>query len=317
MKERRKLGSSNLEIAPLVLGGNVFGWTIDESQSFKILDGFVDAGFNMIDTADSYSRWVPGNQGGESETIIGNWMKKNKKRYDVLVATKLGGDMGNGKKGLKREYIKQAAEASLKRLQTDHIDLYQVHHDDPETPVEETIEALNKLITEGKVRFIGASNVSSERIREANQFAKDNNFQSYISLQPLYNLYSRQKFEKEYLSLTEEEDLGVIPYYSLASGFLTGKYRSEKDFSKSVRGKKMSKYLDERGKKILAAMDKISAEKKAALAEIAISWLLHKPYITAPIASATNKDQLSQLIGGAQMQLTEEEMKLLDNASAY
>lgn len=228
MTNKRKLGESDLLISPLTFGGNVFGWTLDERKSFEVLDAFSGAGFNFIDTADSYSRWVPGNHGGESETIIGNWLKKSGNRKEMIIATKLGSDMGDGKKGLSAKYIKQAVEASLKRLQTDYIDLYQSHYDDPETPVSETMTAFNELIKEGKVRYIGASNLSATRIKESNDFARENNLQPYISLQPLYNLYSRKEFEDEYLKLATDEPLGVIPYYSLASGFLTGKYRSEK-----------------------------------------------------------------------------------------
>ena len=315
--EKRKLGKSDLLVSPLTFGGNVFGWTLNETQSFKILDAFVDAGFNFIDTADTYSTWVPGNHGGESETIIGNWLKKNGKRADVIIATKLGGDMGNGKKGLSAKYIKEEVEASLKRLQTDHIDLYQSHYDDPETPVSETMSAFNELIKEGKVRYIGASNFSAARIKESNDFARQNNLQPYISLQPLYNLYDRQKFENEYLKLVTDEGLGVIPYYSLASGFLSGKYRSEADLGKSPRGQGIKKYLDERGLRILKAMDKVAADQQASLSEIAIAWLLHKSYITSPIASATKENQLKELLNGTALKLTSEQMNQLDEASSY
>lgn len=316
--EKRKLGKSELLVSTLMFGGNVFGWTIDEKESFKILDSFVDAGFNFIDTADTYSRWVPGNKGGESETIIGNWMKKNGKRKEVLIATKLGGDVGKGKKDLSAQYVKEASEASLKRLQTDHIDLYQTHYDDLDTPVEETMTALNQLIKEGKVRYIGASNLSAERIKASNEFARKNNLQPYISLQPLYNLYDRQKFEHEYLKLVTEEDLAVLPYYALASGFLSGKYRNENDLQKSARGEGIGKkYLNERGYTILSAMDKIAAEQKVPLSEIAIAWLLQKPFITSAIVSATNEKQLQELINATNLKLTNEQMKELDDASEY
>lgn len=315
--EKRKLGTSDLLVSPLTFGGNVFGWTLNETESFKILDAFVDDGFNFIDTADTYSTWVPGNNGGESETIIGKWLKKSGKRKDVIIATKLGGDMGNGKKGLSAKYIKEEVEASLKRLQTDHIDLYQSHYDDPETPVSETIIAFNDLIKEGKVRYIGASNFSAGRIKESNDFARQNNLQPYISLQPLYNLYDRQKFENEYLKLVTDEGLGVIPYYSLASGFLSGKYRSEADLNKSPRGQGIKKYLDERGLKILTAMDKVAAEQNVPLSQIAIAWLLHKPYISSAIASATSGKQLSELINAITLQLSKDQMQQLDKASAY
>jgi aryl-alcohol dehydrogenase-like predicted oxidoreductase len=316
--EKRKLGKSELLVSTLMFGGNVFGWTIDEKESFKILDSFVDAGFNFIDTADTYSRWVPGNKGGESETIIGNWMKKNGKRKEVLIATKLGGDVGKGKKDLSAQYIKEASEASLKRLQTDHIDLYQTHYDDLDTPVEETMTALNELIKEGKVRYIGASNLSAERIKASNEFARKNNLQPYISLQPLYNLYDRQKLEHEYLKLVTEEDLAVLPYYALASGFLSGKYRNENDLQKSARGEGIGKkYLNERGYTILSAMDKVAAEQKVPLSEIAIAWLLQKPFITSAIVSATNEKQLQELINATNLKLTNEQMKELDGASEY
>lgn len=316
--EKRKLGKSELLVSTLMFGGNVFGWTIDEKESFKILDSFVDAGFNFIDTADTYSRWVPGNKGGESETIIGNWMKKNGKRKEVLIATKLGGDVGKGKKDLSAQYVKEASEASLKRLQTDHIDLYQTHYDDLDTPVEETMTALNELIKEGKVRYIGASNLSAERIKASNEFARKNNLQPYISLQPLYNLYDRQKLEHEYLKLVTEEDLAVLPYYALASGFLSGKYRNENDLQKSARGEGIGKkYLNERGYTILSAMDKVAAEQKVPLSEVAIAWLLQKPFITSAIVSATNEKQLQELINATNLKLTNEQMKELDDASEY
>ena len=316
--EKRKLGKSELLVSTLMFGGNVFGWTIDEKESFKILDSFVDAGFNFIDTADTYSRWVPGNKGGESETIIGNWMKKNGKRKEVLIATKLGGDVGKGKKDLSAQYVKEASEASLKRLQTDHIDLYQTHYDDLDTPVEETMTALNELLKEGKVRYIGASNLSAERIKASNEFARKNNLQPYISLQPLYNLYDRQKLEHEYLKLVTEEDLAVLPYYALASGFLSGKYRNENDLQKSARGEGIGKkYLNERGYTILSAMDKVAAEQKVPLSEVAIAWLLQKPFITSAIVSATNEKQLQELINATNLKLTNEQMKELDDASEY
>ncbi|HXR85103.1 MAG TPA: aldo/keto reductase [Hanamia sp.] len=311
----KKLGKSDLMVSPLMFGGNVFGWTIDESESFKILDSFVNGGFNFIDTADTYSRWAPGNKGGESETIIGNWMKKNGKRKEVIIATKLGGDVGKGK-NLKAGYVKEAAEASLKRLQTDHIDLYQTHYDDPQTPVEETMTALNQLIGEGKVRYIGASNLSAERIKASNDFARKNNLQPYVSLQPLYNLYDREKFENEYLKMVTDEGLAVLPYYSLASGFLSGKYRNEADLQKSARGEGIGKkYLNDKGYQILKAMDKVAAQLKVSLSEIAIAWLLQKPFITSAIASATNEKQLHELMNATNLKLTNEQMKELDQAS--
>ena len=315
MDNRKKLGTSGLRISPLVFGGNVFGWTLDEPASFKMLDLFVDAGFNFIDTADGYSRWAPGNKGGESETIIGKWLKKSGKRKEVILATKLGIEMAEGKKGLSARYMKQAVEASLKRLGTDYIDLYQSHVDDSEIPVEETMSAFHELIREGKVRYIGASNLSAERIKASNDFARDNDLAPYVCLQPLYNLYDRQKFESEYSQLVQEELLGVIPYYSLASGFLSGKYRGINDLDKSQRGQGVRKYLDERGLGILAAMDEVAREQNVPLSQIAIAWLLQKPLVTAPIASATSEHQLSDLLHATKLTLTNEQMARLDTAS--
>lgn len=306
-----------MQVSPLAFGGNVFGWTLNESESFRILDAFLDAGFNFIDTADTYSKWAEGNQGGESETILGNWFRQRGRRDDVILATKLGGDMGAGRKGLKAGYVKEAVEASLKRLKTDYIDLYQTHYDDPETPVEETMEALNRLIDEGKVRYIGASNYTAERIAQSNEFARQHGMQGYISLQPLYNLHDRQQFEESYLPLVEQEKLAVISYYALASGFLSGKYRSKEDLGKSVRGQKAIQYLDDRGHRILAALDEVAAAHQVAPAQVAIAWQLHKPFITAPIVSATTEKQLAELAGAASLELSPEQVALLDQASAY
>lgn len=316
MGNKKKLGNSALLVSPLTFGGNVFGWTLNEQESFKILDVFIGNGFNFIDTADTYSNWVAGNIGGESESIIGNWLTKNGKRADMVIASKVGGGMGDNKKGLSAKYIKEAAEASLKRLGTDYIDLYQSHYDDPGTPVSVTMAAFNELITAGKVRYIGASNLSAERIKESNDFARKNNLAPYISLQPLYNLYDRQKFENQYLKIVVEESLAVIPYYSLASGFLTGKYRSEANLSKSLRGKGIKKYLDERGLKILTAMDEVAAEQNAQLSQTAIAWLLQKPTVTSAIASATTVKQLSELALAVNLKLTDDQMRKLDSASA-
>jgi len=317
MGTKRTLGKSDLQISPIAFGGNVFGWTLNQQQSFRILDAFVAAGFNFIDTADTYSTWVPGNQGGESETIIGQWLKQRGKRDDLVIATKLGGDMGDGKKGLSADYIANAVDASLKRLGTDYIDLYQSHYDDPETPVAETMEAFNTLIRSGKVRHIGASNLSADRIVQSNRFAAANGLRGYISLQPLYNLYDRQKFETEYLPTVEAEGLAVLTYYALASGFLSGKYRGEADFGKSPRGGGMKQYLNERGFRILKALDRVSAETGAPAAQLALAWQLHKPAVTAPIASATSTQQLQDLVAAASLDLTNEQVALLDEASAY
>lgn len=317
MENKRILGKSSLEVSPITFGGNVFGWTLNEQESFRILDTFTAGGFNFIDTADTYSKWAPGNEGGESETIIGNWLKRRGRRDDVIIATKLGGEMAPGKKGLKPDYIKQAVEASLKRLQTDYIDLYQSHYDDPETPVAETMQAFDQLITEGKVRFIGASNFSAGRVKASNEAARSNGWTQYISLQPEYNLYDRQKFESEYAALVQEEQLGVINYYALASGFLSGKYRSEADLGKSKRGGGMKKYLNERGFHILTALGDLAKAHQATPARIALAWLLHKPLVTSPIASATNKEQVHELLLAAEVYLSPEELQQLDQASGY
>lgn len=317
MASKRKLGLSDLEVSPIAFGGNVFGWTLNEQESFNILDALIDNGFNFIDTADVYSKWVPGNKGGESETIIGNWLAKRGKRDDVIIATKLGAEMSENKKGLKARYVKSAIEESLQRLKTDYVDLYQTHYDDEQTPVGETIQALNDLIKEGKVRYIGASNYKAERVYESNEFARKNNLQPYISLQPLYNLFDREQFEKEYLPLVQDENLAVLNYYALASGFLSGKYRGESDLNKSPRGEGIKKYLNDRGYRILTAMDEIAANKHIAPAQIAIAWLLHKPFITAPIASATNKKQLDDLLKATEVELSDEEVSLLDRAGEW
>lgn len=316
MSSLKKFGKSDLQVSPIAFGGNVFGWTLNEKESFKILDAWLDAGFNFIDTADTYSTWVPGNSGGESETIIGKWLHECGRRNDVIIATKLAGEMGEGKKGLSAKYISEAVEASLKRLKTDYIDLYQSHYDDKETPVSETMEAFDKLIKEGKVRYIGASNLSATRISESNDFARENNFSPYISLQPLYNLFDRYTFEKEYQQLVEKEGLAVMNYYALASGFLSGKYRNEDDLNKSQRGGGVKKYLNERGFRILKAMDKVAESHNVPLAQIALAWLLHKPYITTPIASATNEKQLKELVSAADLTLNAADMEILDKASA-
>ncbi len=317
MTNKRILGKSSLNVSPIAFGGNVFGWTLNEQESFRILDAFTDGGFNFIDTADTYSKWVPGNKGGESETIIGNWLKKHGRRDEVIIATKLGGEMGPDKKGLKPAYINQAVERSLKRLQTDYIDLYQSHYDDPETPVAETMQAFDQLIKEGKVRFVGASNLSAERVRASNEAARSNGWAEYVSLQPEYNLYDRQKFESAYATLVQEEQLGVINYYALASGFLSGKYRSEADLGKSSRGGGMKKYLNERGFRILTALDDLAKAHQATPARIALAWLLHKPLVTSPIASATSEEQVRELLLAAEVRLTPEELQQLDQASSY
>jgi aryl-alcohol dehydrogenase-like predicted oxidoreductase len=312
---RRILGETDLHIAPIVFGGNVFGWTVNENESFEILDQFMALGFNFIDTANSYSRWKPGNSGGESETIIGNWLKKRGHRNDVIIATKVGSDMGSGKQ-LRKEYIINEAEQSLKRLQTDYIDLYFSHYDDLNLSVEEPLLAYEQLIKDGKVRWIGASNFSLERLREAIVSASANNLPRYQVLQPEYNLYDREKFESTYQQIAAEFNLGVIPYYSLASGFLTGKYRSKNDLDKSLRGGGISKYLDGKGFKVLAALDEVAKNQNVKPAAVALAWLLHQPTITAPIASATNLKQMESFTSAVTLKLNEQELTLLDEASA-
>jgi aryl-alcohol dehydrogenase-like predicted oxidoreductase len=314
---RRPLGKTGLEIAPLVLGGNVFGWTVDASQAFSLLDGFVDAGFNAIDTADSYSRWVEGHKGGESEAIIGKWLKANPgKRDKVLLFTKVGSDLGEGKKGLSAHWIAQAAEDSLRRLQTDVIDLYQSHWPDPETPLEETLTAYDRLLREGKVRVIGASNLDAAQLQRALSVAKAHRLPRYATLQPEYNLYERQGFERALRDLCIHEGLGVITYFSLASGFLTGKYRSTVDQGKSQRGAGIGKYLNPRGARILEALDQVAAAHGAKPAEVALAWLMAQPGVTAPIASATDRQQLGSLVRAAALQLSPQDLGVLATASA-
>jgi aryl-alcohol dehydrogenase-like predicted oxidoreductase len=314
---KRQLGKSGLEVSPLCFGGNVFGWTVDEQASFKLLDAFVSAGFDFIDTADVYSRWASGNKGGESEAIIGEWMKQRGNRDKIIVATKVGMEMGPDKKGLAKSYILRSVEDSLRRLQTDYIDLYQSHQDDPETPLEETLEAYAQLIEQGKVRAIGASNYSAERLAESLKVSEQNRFPRYESLQPLYNLYDRADYEKELEPICREKGLGVISYYSLASGFLTGKYRSEEDLSKSVRGKGVKKYLNERGFRILKALDEVASQHDSTPARIALAWLIARPGITAPIVSATSLEQLNDLVEATKLELDQSSIELLNQASAW
>lgn len=315
--KKRKLGRSSIQVAPLMLGGNVFGWTIDEPQSFKILDAFVAAGFDFIDTADVYSRFAPPNKGGESETILGKWMKQRGNRNKIILATKVGADMGDGKKGLSSSYIAQAVEDSLKRLQTDYIDLYQSHVDDPQTPVEETLGAYAQLVKQGKVRVIGASNFTAPRMKESLEVSRQKSYPRYESLQPNYNLYERAEYETNLEPVCVQNEIGVIPYFALASGFLTGKYRSEKDLNASPRSGIVKKYLDDRGLRILAALDEVSKEKNAVPAEIALAWLIARPSITAPIASATSEQQLRSLIRATEIDLDPKSIEKLNQASAY
>lgn len=315
--EKRQLGESDLYVYPVAFGGNVFGWTIDKKQSFAMLDGFTGDGFNFIDTADVYSRWKPGNEGGESESIIGAWMHEKKNRKDIILATKVGADMGSGKKGLPKSYIIRAVEDSLKRLKTDYIDLYQTHFDDPDTPVAETLEAYGQLVKDGKVRAIGASNMSMERLKESLEYSALHGLPRYESFQPHYNLYEREGFENGPEPVCLGNKLGVITYYSLASGFLSGKYRTEADLSKSVRGGSLAKYLDERGERILAGLDKISAEYNTTPAAVALHWLIHRPSVTAPIVSATNKEQLKSIREAATLDLGASVIAELTSVSAW
>ncbi len=307
--EKRSLGKSEIRVSPFALGGNVFGWTVDRSGAFEILDEFTKAGFQLIDTADVYSTWAPGNVGGESETLIGEWLRKRNNRQDVVIATKVGKPMGPGKTGLSQKYIRQAVEDSLKRLQTDYIDLYQSHDDDPQTPMEETLETFTSLIKEGKIRAIGASNFSAERLARALEISKTNGYARYETLQPPYNLYDRS-IETDLQPLCVKEGIGIISYYSLASGFLTGKYRTDADLKKSVRGRGIGKYLDEKGKRILNALDEVSAKYQASPASIALAWLMNRPAVVAPIASATSVAQLQDLLKAVEIKLDAESLRI-------
>jgi len=314
--KKKKLGNTNIEVSPLCFGGNVFGWTINEKTSFEVLDAFTSAGFNFIDTADVYSRWASG-VGGESETIIGKWMKQRGNRDKIILATKAGMDMGQGKTDVSKKYILKAAEDSLKRLQTDYIDLYQTHKDDEGTPVEEALEAYSQLIKEGKVRCIGASNFTNSRLNDALEASKKYNLPCYETLQPLYNLYDREVFEKDLEPLCLQNNISVISYFSLAAGFLTGKYRSEADLKQSVRGVRVQAYINEKGFSILKVLDELSAKYNTHQSSIAIAWLLTRSSITAPIASATTVEQLYTLIKGIEIKLNSEDIFKLNKVSDY
>jgi aryl-alcohol dehydrogenase-like predicted oxidoreductase len=315
--QKRRLGKSDIEVTPICFGGNVFGWTADEPTSFALMDTLVERGLNFVDTADVYSRWVPGNTGGDSEMIIGRWLKTRGGRDKIVLATKVGMDMGDGKVGLAPKYIRQAIEASLKRLQTDYVDLYQSHRDDETVEIEAVLETYARLIEEGKVRIIGASNFTAERLGKALDFADKDGYPRYQTIQPEYSLYSRAGYEAELQPLALERDVSCIGYFSLANGFLTGKYRNEADLAKSKRGERSgAKYLNERGFRILKALDKVAEEAGTTLARVALAWLIAKPTVAAPIASATSLAQLEDLIAAPTVQLSADAIEILDEASA-
>ena len=314
--QKRRLGRTDLSIAPLVLGGNVFGWTADEKTSFDLLDRFADAGLNAIDTADAYSRWAAGNKGGESETIIGKWMKSRGNRDRIVVITKVGSDMGQGKKDLSAAYIEKAVDQSLKRLQTDVIDLYLSHWPDPATPYEETLGAYQSLLAKGKIRYAGCSNLDAGQLRAALDVASLRSLPRYEVLQPAYNLYDRSSFDGPLRDLCLAEDIGVISYYGLAKGFLSGKYRSEADLGKSQRGGGVKEYLNPRGMRILAALDAVAERHSVKQAEVALAWVIARPGITAPIASATTTAQVDSLVRAASLELSADDIASLDKSSA-
>lgn len=312
---KQALGDTGIEVAPLALGGNVFGWTADEQRSFDVLDAFVAAGFNLIDTADVYSIFVDGHSGGESETVIGRWLERSGRRDDVVIATKVGMKMGPGAEGLTRDYILKACDRSLARLGIDRIDLYQAHLDDQDTPLDETLGAFAELIAAGKVRAIGASNYAADRLAEALAVSRAQDLPRYETLQPWYNLYDRAAFEGPLAELCRRENLGVIPYFGLASGFLTGKYRSDDDLANRPRGGMIKRMMNERGLGILAALDAVAADHDATPAQVALAWLCAHG-VAAPIASATSVAQLGELIGFTDIELDRDAVAKLDDASA-
>ncbi len=313
---KRKLGNSAIEVAPLVFGGNVFGWTLDEKSSFEMLDGLVDMGINMIDTADVYSAWASGNKGGESETIIGNWLKNSGKRNKVVIATKVGMQMGNGSQGLAKNHIIKSAEESLKRLNTDHIDLYYAHKDDETVPLEESLSAFETLIKDGKIGAIASSNYSAERLEQALNISRDNSLPRFIAHQPEFNLFDRNSYEGALETTCVKNELGVVTYFSLASGFLTGKYRNQQDVDQAKRGKDaIQKYMTDRGLRIIDALDTVAKQHNVKPATVALAWIIHHPSVTAPIASATNLEQLKELTVAAQLNLSDQDIALLNQAS--
>lgn len=312
--EKRKIKNTDLLVSPINFGGNVFGWTLDEKQSFDILDQFTAAGFNFIDTADTYSWWVNG-VGGQSEEIIGNWMKQRNNRNELVIATKVGSETKEHGYDISKKHILKSVDQSLARLQTDHIDLYYTHFDDNKTPVEETLEAYAEIVKAGKVRYIAASNLSPERLKESFEVAEKNNFPKYVALQPHYNLLERETFETQYADLVKEYDLSVFTYWSLAAGFLTGKYRNEDDLNKSARGEGVRKYLNDKGLKVLNVLDQISAKYEVTQASVALAWLLANPLVTAPIVSATSESQLKTLFAAPEVRLSSEDIILLNDVS--
>lgn len=314
--QKRKLGRLGPEVPAIILGGNVYGWTLNEAESLRQLDRAVDVGLNCIDTADVYSRWAPGHQGGESETIIGKWFANSGKRKEVILATKVGMDMGDGRKGLTGKYIEQAVEASLRRLQTDYIDLYQSHSDDVITFQEETLGAFDKLVRSGKVRYIGASNFVGARLEMAIKLSRENRWAEYVSIQPHYNLVERVSFEKDLLPVVKKYEIGVIPYFSLAAGFLTGKYRRGSDTSGAARGGMVKKYFNDHGFAVVEALDAVAGRHEATASQVALAWLLAQPGVTAPIASATSDKHLDDLVAAASLQLRHEDIRQLNEVSA-
>ncbi|WP_408309792.1 MULTISPECIES: aldo/keto reductase [Paraburkholderia] len=313
--DQRKLGHTGISVAPFALGGNVFGWTADEATSFSILDAFSSSGFNLIDTADVYANWIPGLKGGESETILGKWLARSGKRDKIVLATKVGMEMGSGQKGLSKQYITEAVEASLRRLNTDYIDLYQSHEDDAGTPLEETLDTYDRLIKQGKVRAIGASNYTATRLEESRQVSSSKELPAYQTLQPHYNLYDRAEFESAARGVCEKYNIGVLSYFSLANGFLTGKYRTSGDLGNSARSDAVKPYMNARGMRILAALDEVGRSLGKTPAQIALAWLIAQPTVAAPIASATSLDQLDDLMAAAHVQLPSEAIAMLNKAS--
>lgn len=307
-----RLGRTGEEIAPLVFGGNVFGWTADEATSFRLLDAFFDRGFNAVDTANIYTRFIPGNEGGESETVIGNWLADRKRRNEMFLITKAGGDMGDGRKGLSADQIVARCEESLRRLRTDRIDLYFSHFPDPDTPIEETLEGHHRLVEAGKVRFVGGSNYDAAGLKAALEAGTAEGRASYDVLQPHYNLMTRDQYEGPLEDLCLDHDLGVIPYFALAMGFLTGKYRSPADLDKSPRGRRMKDWFTDRNMALLDAMQATAKAHDATMAQVALAWLMARPSVTAPIASATKMEQLEDIMGAAELRLSAEEVNKLD-----